>query len=116
MNAHKKVHYRCTASDPATEQSIDTKTSAGKAFLDMLGVFAEFETNLRKERQMEGIRLAKERGVYKGRSKSIDSDKVRALKTQGMGASKIAKLLGCSRASVYLHWTTEWFSIKPTTN
>ena len=91
----------------ATEQPIDTKTSAGKAFLDMLGVFAEFETNLRKERQMEGIRQAKERGVYKGRSKSIDSDKVRELKTQGMGASKIAKLLGCSRASVYLHWTTE---------
>ena len=35
----------------ATEQPIDTKTSAGKCFLDMLGVFGEFETNLRKERQ-----------------------------------------------------------------
>ena len=91
----------------AIEQPVDTSTSAGKAFLDMLGVFAEFETNLRKERQMEGIRQAKERGVYKGRSKSIDSDKVRELKTQGMGASRIARLLGCSRASVYLHWTTE---------
>jgi DNA invertase Pin-like site-specific DNA recombinase len=40
----------------ATEQPIDTGTAAGKAFLDMLGVFAEFETNLRKERQLEGIR------------------------------------------------------------
>ena len=50
----------------ATEQPIDTKTSAGKAFLDMLGVFSEFETNLRKERQMEGVRKAKELGVYKG--------------------------------------------------
>ena len=49
----------------ATEQPIDTKTSAGKAFLDMLGVFSEFETNLRKERQMEGVRKAKELGVYK---------------------------------------------------
>ena len=39
----------------STEQPIDTSTAAGKAFLDMLGVFAEFETNLRKERQMEGI-------------------------------------------------------------
>ena len=38
----------------ATEQPIDTGTAAGKAFLDMLGVFAEFETNLRKERQAEG--------------------------------------------------------------
>ena len=35
----------------ATEQSIDTSTAAGKCFLDMLGVFAEFETNLRRERQ-----------------------------------------------------------------
>ena len=39
----------------ATEQPIDTGTAAGKCFLDMLGVFAEFETNLRKERQLEGI-------------------------------------------------------------
>jgi DNA invertase Pin-like site-specific DNA recombinase len=48
----------------ATEQPIDTGTPAGKAFLDMLGVFAEFETNLRRERQMEGIAAAKARGVY----------------------------------------------------
>ena len=46
----------------ATEQPIDTGTAAGKAFLDMLGVFAEFETNLRKERQTEGIEAAKARG------------------------------------------------------
>jgi DNA invertase Pin-like site-specific DNA recombinase len=39
----------------ATEQPVDTGTAAGKAFLDMLGVFAEFETNLRRERQLEGI-------------------------------------------------------------
>src|SRR5580698_3390094 len=51
----------------ATEQPINTGTAAGKAFLDMLGVFAEFETNLRKERQAEGIAAAKAAGVYKGR-------------------------------------------------
>ncbi len=50
----------------ATEQPIDTSTAAGKAFLDMLGVFAEFETNLRRERQAEGIAKAKANGVYKG--------------------------------------------------
>ena len=44
------------ASLKATEQPIDTGTAAGKAFLYMLGVFAEFETNLRKERQLEGLR------------------------------------------------------------
>ena len=45
----------------ATEQPIDTSTAAGKCFLDMLGVFAEFETNLRRERRLEGI--AKAAGV-----------------------------------------------------
>ena len=60
----------------ATEQPIDTSTAAGKAFLDMLGVFAEFETNLRKERQMEGIAKAKAAGVYKGRPASIDTAQV----------------------------------------
>ncbi len=61
----------------ATEQPIDTSTAAGKAFLDMLGVFAEFETNLRRERQMEGIAKAKAEGVYKGRKPSIDAARVR---------------------------------------
>ena len=85
----------------ATEQPIDTKTSAGKCFLDMLGVFSEFETNLRKERQMEGISKAKEKGVYKGRKPSVDVDKVKELKDSGMGASAIAKEMGIGRASVY---------------
>ena len=85
----------------ATEQPIDTKTSVGKCFLDMLGVFAEFETNLRKERQMEGIEKAKEKGVYKGRKPSIDVNAVKELKEKGMGASAIAKELGIGRASVY---------------
>ena len=57
----------------ATEQPVNTGTAAGKAFLDMLGVFAEFETNLRRERQLEGINAAKVRGVYKGRKPSIDA-------------------------------------------
>ncbi len=85
----------------ATEQPIDTSTAAGKAFLDMLGVFAEFETNLRKERQLEGIAKAKEAGVYKGRPASIDTAQVRQLKADGLGPSKIAKALGIGRASVY---------------
>ena len=43
---------------------MDTSTAAGKAFFDMLGVFAEFETNRCHERQAEGIAEAKERGAY----------------------------------------------------
>jgi DNA invertase Pin-like site-specific DNA recombinase len=54
------------ASLKATEQPIDTSTAAGKCFLDMLGVFAEVETNLRRERQLEGIAKTKAAGVYKG--------------------------------------------------
>ena len=85
----------------ATEQPIDTSTAAGKAFLDMLGVFAEFETNLRRERQMEGIAKAKAKGVYKGRKATIDSAEVVKLRGEGLGASEIAKKLGIGRASVY---------------
>lgn len=85
----------------ATEQPIDTSTAAGKAFLDMLGVFAEFETNLRRERQMEGIAAAKERGVYKGRPKTIKADAIKKLLNEGVGATQVAEQLGISRASVY---------------
>src|SRR5271169_6804596 len=85
----------------ATEQPIDTSTAAGKAFLDMLGVFAEFETSLRKERQLEGIAKAKAEGVYKGRKPSIDATEVRRLAVDGVGATEIARRLGVARASVY---------------
>jgi DNA invertase Pin-like site-specific DNA recombinase len=77
------------ASLKATEQPIDTGTAAGKCFLDMLGVFAEFEINLRRERQLEGIAKAKEAGVYKGRPASIDAVQVRQMKADGLGPSKI---------------------------
>ena len=85
----------------AIEQPIDTSTAAGKAFLGMLGVFAEFETNLRRERQLEGIAKAKAEGKYKGRPASIDPAAVAALAAEGMGASAIARRLGIGRASVY---------------
>jgi DNA invertase Pin-like site-specific DNA recombinase len=85
----------------ATEQPIDTSTAAGKCFLDMLGVFAEFETNLRRERQLEGIAKAKAAGVYKGRKPTIDPAEIAKLKAEGLGASEIAKRLKIGRASVY---------------
>jgi hypothetical protein len=71
------------SSTAATGQPIDTGTAAGKCFLGMLGVFAEFETNLRRERQLEGIAKAKAAGVYKGRPLSIDAAQVRELKAGG---------------------------------
>lgn len=86
----------------ATDQPVDTSNAAGKMFLDMLGVFAEFETNLRKERQLEGIAAAKARGVYKGRGRTatIDNDKIRELRVGGLGPAVIARQLNVSRASV----------------
>jgi DNA invertase Pin-like site-specific DNA recombinase len=86
----------------ATEQPIDTSTASGKAFLDMLGVFAEFETNLRRERQMEGIAQAKAKGVYTGRKRSVDMMEVRRLRNEEkLGPTAIARRLGIGRASVY---------------
>ncbi|HEY0776644.1 MAG TPA: recombinase family protein [Gemmatirosa sp.] len=86
----------------ATEQPVDTGTAARKAFLDMLGVFAEFETNLRRERQREGITAATARGVYTGRRPSIDPAAVRRLRDEEqLGPAAIARRLGIGRASVY---------------
>jgi DNA invertase Pin-like site-specific DNA recombinase len=90
------VALRCT------EQPVDTGTAAGKAFLDMLGVFAEFETSLRRERQLEGIAAAKAKGVYKGRKPRIDPAEVRRLRDgEGLGPSAIGRRLKIGRASVY---------------
>lgn len=84
----------------ATEQPVDTSSDAGKAFLDMLGVFAEVETNLCQERQMEGMAAAT-RGVYKGRRLTINADEIHKLKAEGVGPAEIARRLGIGRASVY---------------
>jgi DNA invertase Pin-like site-specific DNA recombinase len=85
----------------ATEQPVDTSGYLGKAFFDMMGVFAEMETNLRRERQLEGIAKAKADGVYKGRKPSIDVEKVRELRASGKGPAAIAKELKMARSSVY---------------
>jgi DNA invertase Pin-like site-specific DNA recombinase len=85
----------------ATEQPIDTSTPAGLAFLQMLGVFAQFETAIRRERQREGIAKAKASGVYKGRKPSVNVEAVRTMRNEGIGPSDIAKRLGIGRASVY---------------
>tara|TARA_A100001011_G_C14060737_1_gene736028 strand:+ start:96 stop:641 length:546 start_codon:yes stop_codon:yes gene_type:complete len=83
----------------ATEQPISTKDATSKCFLDMLSVFAEFETNLRKERQLDGIKANLHK--FKGRGQTIDIAKIQKLKEEGKGATDIAKEMGIDRTSVY---------------
>ena len=85
----------------ATEQSISNKDATGKCFMDMLGVFAEFETNLRYERQMEGIKIAKEKGKFKGKQSSIDVNRIKTLQDEGLNPTDIARQMNISRGSVY---------------
>lgn len=82
-------------------QSIDTSTSTGKLTLAILGAVAEFENDLRRERQREGIARAKERGIYRGRKRTVDTAEVLRLYREGVKATNIARALGISRTSVY---------------
>ena len=68
-----------------------------------MGTFAEFECNIIRKRQAEGIAKAKERGVYKNRKRKpvIDRDEVRKLKAEGLSTYKIADQMGISRMSVH---------------
>jgi DNA invertase Pin-like site-specific DNA recombinase len=93
----KQIHLK------AIEQPIDTSNAAGKFFLDMLGVFAEFETNLRRERQLEGIQKAKLQNKYKGRKPTARalSAEVIDLANQGSTKKAIAVKLNIGIASVF---------------
>ena len=72
-----------------------------EAMLTLFGMIGRIEKHFLKARQRRGIDAAKAKGVYKGRPASIEPTKVRELRTQGMGASEIAKRLKIGRASVY---------------
>jgi DNA invertase Pin-like site-specific DNA recombinase len=87
----------------ATEQAIDTSSASGKAFLDMLGVFAEFETRLRHERQREGVARAKDKGAYKGRKPTAwtKTQQVIELTMAGLTRETVAARLEMGKASVY---------------
>ena len=85
----------------ATEQPISTKDATSKCFLDMLSVFAEFEANIRYERQMDGIKIAKEKGKFKGKQSTVDMDRLKTLMDEGFGATSISKQMNIGRTTVY---------------
>jgi DNA invertase Pin-like site-specific DNA recombinase len=80
---------------------VATTSSTGKLMLAILGAVAEFENDIRREWQRDGIERAKERGVYRGRPASIDRRQVVTLAEMGLKPSPIARSLNISRASVY---------------
>ena len=101
------------ASLKATEQPFDTGSIYGELTMNLLGVFAQFETQLRRERQMEGIAKAKVEGIYKGRKPSIDRNEVARLLMpvadggEGLGPSEVARRLRIARGSVYRVMTAD---------
>jgi DNA invertase Pin-like site-specific DNA recombinase len=69
--------------------------------LHLMGAFAQFERSIIRQRQAEGIAMAKARGVYKGGKKRLDRKRISALHAEGVGATEIARRTCASRASVY---------------
>ena len=79
----------------------DSDDAFARLQLQMMGAFAEFERNIIRERQREGIARAKARGVYKGRKKTIDENRIRTMKADGHSVTEISEVLGVSRMTVY---------------
>ncbi len=96
----KGVEFKCTE-----QKEIDTTTPNGRLMLNILSSFAEFETELRAERQADGIKSAKKRGVKFGKKKTHLKDKhfIQALEMQnkGMTGEDIALELGVARSTLY---------------
>src|SRR3954468_22538535 len=79
------------------QQGLDTTTTAGKAMFQMLGVFAEFERGIIKERVNAGLARARANGTKLGRrtvKPSVEA-RIRELKAAGMGILKIGRTVGC---------------------
>src|SRR5215831_16474440 len=77
-----------------------------KLMLTMLGAVAEFERELLRERQREGIAIAKSKGVYKGRAKALNAEQARELvelASNGMPKAELARTYGISRQTLYAY-------------
>jgi len=82
----------------------DSDTSLSKLMFNMLGAFAEFERSLIRERQREGIALAKKAGVYRGRKPSLTAEQASDLRKRVASGGKkaaLAREFGISRETLY---------------
>ncbi|QGN96842.1 DNA-invertase hin (plasmid) [Piscirickettsia salmonis] len=86
------------------DQKIDTRSALGKMMYQLLGVFAEFENNIRKERQADGIRIAREKGIKFGRKRKYSDTEVDSMikdRESGMTIKLITEKYDISKASFY---------------
>ena len=84
-------------------ETVDTSTATGKLILNMMVSVAQFEREMMKERQVEGIKRAQAEGKYKGRVPTAmkQADKVKALVDAGVTRVQVQEQLGISKASYY---------------
>lgn len=95
---HKQVNLQ------VLDQNIDTSDATGRLLFNMLGAIGQFETEIRAERQMDGIQKAKERGVQFGKKKKLAAGQISELRRRREQGDLIKTLMrdyGLSKASVY---------------
>ncbi len=80
--------------------SDDKKDPMSQLLLSMLGAVYQFEREIMKERQREGIAMAKAKGKFKGRPKTISNEEIMKVVSQGNSIAKTAEILGVSKSSV----------------
>ncbi len=100
----KKVHLS------VLDQNIDTSDATGRLLFNMLGAISQFETEIRAERQMDGIQKAKEQGVHFGRKKAMTQQQIKELqecRKQGAPIKTLMKDYHLSKASVYRYLKVE---------
>ena len=94
------------------DQNISTSDATGRLLFNMLGAIAQFETEIRAERQMDGIKKVKEQGILFGRQKKLTSQQVKELRerrNQGVLIKVLMKDYDLSKASIYRYLTLENF-------
>ena len=87
----------------------DEDTAMATLLLSVMGAFAEFERSLIRERQREGIALARKRGAYRGRERALNPEQVgqlRARAAEGTAKATLAREFGISRKTVYQYLRT----------
>jgi DNA invertase Pin-like site-specific DNA recombinase len=92
------------------DQSINTHDATGRLLFNMLGAIAQFETEIRAERQLDGIEKAKQRGVQFGRTKQLSKSQVQELRerrAQGVLIRTLMRDYDLSKASIYRYLAEE---------